>query len=279
MVNGPEGVWQINTIYWEPLGVPPTTVIWFGDNITPEVGSTITLQGLTAFPEMNGQSFTVKWSDQQMGVIINLPGAGEAVVSPFGGWTGWLGCYWGGADPGFAQATEVSETGFVEVTTMGAFTPTPITWQSVPPPQTLWQCGCLEAGATTPKSLLRWCGQPDCLRLAAANVAYTQRQFDWQTAHGGAPVLVAALLRAMVTPLLQILPPPPPGTQFFDIQYTQSADGTVTLKSKQKDDEDESKPGKEHEHDKKPGPPHQPADKPLDRPPQKQEPSSSSSKR
>ena len=88
-----------------------------------------------------------------------------------------------------------------------------VTWTSLQN-STLYTCGCLIITATSPATLVRYCGQPDCLRLFAANVAYTQAQFNWQTAHGGTPTLVAALQRTMVTPLPQILPPPPTGYYF-----------------------------------------------------------------
>jgi hypothetical protein len=89
--------------------------------------------------------------------------------------------------------------------------------------ETVWACGCRALTNVTPNALITWCGQPDCLRLFAAGVAYTQRQFDWQVSRGGTPTLVAALLRPMVTPLPQILPAPTSG-QYFSMDVN---DGTV----------------------------------------------------
>lgn len=73
----------------------------------------------------------------------------------------------------------------------------------------LFACGCKTNTKFNPPALIIFCARPDCLRLFEANVAYTIQQFQWQHAHGGNPELVAALLRPMVTPLPQILPPPP----------------------------------------------------------------------
>jgi hypothetical protein len=156
------------------------------------------------------------------------------------------------------------------------FTPGVITWNWLGN-QTLWACGCLEIPAGTsnnpPRTLLRWCGQPDCLRLFQANVAYDARQYAWQTAHGGTPTLVAALLRPMVTPLPQILPPPS-GTQYFmaDIMAGDVVDITgqeaepesaAAQAHKAKSGEPEKKPPQHPAH---------PGEKPPERPPQKQEP-------
>jgi hypothetical protein len=81
--------------------------------------------------------------------------------------------------------------------------------------ETLWRCGCRQV-ETDPPWLVTFCGQPDCLRLFEAEVAYTAQQFAWQQAHGADPSIVDALLRPMVTPLPQILPPPPAGSgQYF----------------------------------------------------------------
>jgi hypothetical protein len=80
--------------------------------------------------------------------------------------------------------------------------------------ETVWSCGCRAKTNVTPNTLVIWCGQPNCLRLGAAGVAYTQAQYNWQVAQGGTPTLVAALLRPMVTPLPQILPPPTTGQYF-----------------------------------------------------------------
>lgn len=87
------------------------------------------------------------------------------------------------------------------MSTLGA-----ITWSSLQG-QTLFTCGCRQITGP-PVQLIMWCGQPDCLRLFQANVAYDDRQFAWQTAHGGSPTQVAGLARYMRTPLPQTVPPP-----------------------------------------------------------------------
>jgi hypothetical protein len=81
--------------------------------------------------------------------------------------------------------------------------------------ETVYACGCRVIN-TTPAQLMIWCGQPDCIRLWIAEVAYDVRQWQWQKAHGGDPELVEGLTRHMRTPLPQTVPPPehpldPPG--------------------------------------------------------------------
>lgn len=132
--------------------------------------------------------------------------------------------------------------------------------------ETVWACGCRALTNVTPNALITWCGQPDCLRLFAAQVAYTQRQFDWQTAHGGTPTMVAALLRPMVTPLPQILPPPPAsGGQYFkgEAMSTQMKEHEGKPGDPAHPDEEKQHPGER----KPPGPePHRPPDRPGDKP-------------
>jgi len=74
-------------------------------------------------------------------------------------------------------------------------------------PEIMYRCGCRVLD-TTPRQLILWCGQPDCLRLFEAGIAYDARQFQWQLANGGTPTMVAGLARYMRTPLAQTIPPP-----------------------------------------------------------------------
>lgn len=71
----------------------------------------------------------------------------------------------------------------------------------------MWACGCREL-QTDPPFLILWCGQPDCLRLFEAQVAYTPLQVAWQRAHGVADPTIIGEFRLMRSPLPQVIPPP-----------------------------------------------------------------------
>lgn len=71
----------------------------------------------------------------------------------------------------------------------------------------LWACGCREL-QTDPPFLILWCGQPNCLRLFEAQVAYTPLQVAWQRAHGVADPTIVGEFRLMRSPLPQVIPPP-----------------------------------------------------------------------
>jgi hypothetical protein len=62
-----------------------------------------------------------------------------------------------------------------------------------------------------------WCGQPSCLRLLAAEIAYTPEQAAFQRSRGVADPLLAAPMRMMRTPLPQSVPPPPPENLSADL--------------------------------------------------------------
>ena len=71
----------------------------------------------------------------------------------------------------------------------------------------MWACGCREL-QTTPPFLIIWCGQPNCLRLFEAEVAYTPLQVAWQRAHGVEDPTIIGEFRLMRSPLPQVIPPP-----------------------------------------------------------------------
>lgn len=165
-----------------------------------------------------------------------------------------------------------------------------VTWESEVNTK-IFACGCKIRTNVTPNFLIIYCGQPDCLRLFDANVAYTQQQFNWQHSRGGSPTLVQALLRPMVTPLPQILPPPPAGASYMkgETQMTVQQEEPDITQPGQPGHEPGGQPGQQpgqpgqsphqpgqpqHEGDpsmpKKPEP--HPGDKPPHKPGEKEEP-------
>lgn len=91
-------------------------------------------------------------------------------------------------------------------TTTPNITPGPREWIAFAS-EKLWACGCREL-QTTPPFLIIWCGQPNCLRLFEAQVAYTPLQVAWQRAHGVADPTIIGEFRLMRSPLPQVIPPP-----------------------------------------------------------------------